>query len=257
MLQPLVQLLALALLGLATAANAGYTDCPSHYPAGSAPEFINQQLAVKTREICYSEFGLMHSGISRTPLWAAEHLTAAELAQADTIRRKNAFHADPHLPEDEQAELRDYARSGFDRGHMVPAGNMPTPQAQYESFSLANIVPQNPRNNQRLWAGIEAAVRRLAIERGELYILTGPLFLDAELQRIGGRVLVPSHIYKLVYDPKQQRAAAYLVENTATDAYRVVTVEELERLAGITFLPELPQAAKTLKLELPAPRRRG
>lgn len=249
---------ALIKLWLVTALTAGAapTQCPSHYPAGQAPEFTNPRLAANTREICYSEYGLMHSGITRTPLWSAEHLTATEVAFANQVRRKNAFHADPHIPRKDRAELRDYARSGFDRGHMTPSGDMPTEQAQQESFSLANIVPQNPRNNQRLWARIEAAVRRLAEREGELYIITGPLFLGAQLQQIGGRVLVPSHIYKLVYHPVRRQAAAYLVENQATDEHRVVALPELEQLAGIDFLPWLPPEDKARLLRLPAPRQR-
>lgn len=240
----------------ALTAGAASTQCPGHYPAGQAPDFTNPRLATSTREICYSEYGLMHSGITRTPLWSAEHLTASEVALAKQVRRKNAFHADPHLPRQQRAELRDYARSGFDRGHMTPSGDMSTEQAQYESFSLANIVPQNPRNNQRLWARLEAAVRELAEREGEVYIMTGPLFLGAQLQRIGGRVLVPSHLYKLVYHPGRRQAAAYLVTNTATDNYEVITLPELEQLAGIDFLPWLPAPDKARRLQLPAPQQR-
>jgi len=252
-MRSLARLLAGFLFVFAATVNAAYTRGPVHYPQGQAPVLTNPKLAADTREICYSEFGLMHSGITRTPLWSAEHITAAELLQADSIRRKNAFHADPNLPRKQRAELRDYARSGFDRGHMAPAGDMPTEQAQYESFSLANIVPQNPRNNQRLWARIESAVRTLAEKDGELHIITGPLFLGAQLEQIGGRVLVPSHIYKIVYHPRRQRAGVYLVENRATDDYRVVAVAELERLSGIDFLPWLAADAKAQPLELPPP----
>ncbi|NLO80298.1 MAG: DNA/RNA non-specific endonuclease [Xanthomonadaceae bacterium] len=243
-------------LAAALAASAAPTECPQHYPAGQAPEITNPRLAVGTRELCYSEFGVLHSGVTRTPLWSAEHLTAEEMVQADRIRRKNAFHPEPRLPRRERAELRDYARSGYDQGHMAPAGDMPTEQAQYESFSLANIVPQHPRNNQRLWARIEEAVRVLAREKGELYVVTGPLFLGERLQQIGGRVLVPTHVYKLVYEPKQGRAAAYLAENQPGDEYRVVGLPELEQLAGIDFLPWLSAADKAQLLELPAPRQR-
>lgn len=246
-------LLAAAVLALTATATMADTRCPAHYPAGQAPQILSGALAQKAREICYSEFGLMHSGVARTPLWSAEHLTRDELPRARAVKRKSAFHADPHLSDAEQAELEDYARSGFDRGHMAPAGNMPTVRAQYESFSLANMVPQNPRTNQRVWEAIESAVRRFVERRGELYIITGPLFLSPELQRVGGRVLVPTHVFKLVYDPSQNRAAVYLAENVGRDAYSVVSVAELERLARIDFLPWMAPSAKQQLLALPAP----
>jgi DNA/RNA endonuclease G (NUC1) len=72
--------------------------------------------------------------------------------------RKNAFHAEPMLPKEERAELADYEHTGFDRGHMAPSGDMPSLEAQQESFSLANIAPQTPELNRGIWEGIEAAV---------------------------------------------------------------------------------------------------
>jgi endonuclease G len=54
---------------------AAQTDCPTHFLSGQAPDFINQKLTTKAQEVCYSGYGLMHSGITRTPIYAAEHLT--------------------------------------------------------------------------------------------------------------------------------------------------------------------------------------
>ncbi|WP_407927568.1 DNA/RNA non-specific endonuclease [Belnapia mucosa] len=58
-------------------------------------------------------------------------------------------------------------RSGFDRGHMAPSGDMAPLEGQAESFSLANLVPQNPGSNRCLWEGTESAVRELALQEGE------------------------------------------------------------------------------------------
>lgn len=79
----------------------------------------------------------MHSGISKTPLWSAEYLTASAI-DAD-VPRKDKFHEETLLPQSERAELKDYAKSGYDRGHMAPSADMPTESAQADSFSLANI----------------------------------------------------------------------------------------------------------------------
>lgn len=238
---------------LPTAAAAD-TACPQHYAQGQAPEIVTARLAAKARELCFTAFGVMHSGVSRTPLWSAEHLTRARLQDARTLPRVNSFHAEERLPAEERAELADYARSGFDRGHMAPSADMPTPDAQQESFSLANMVPQNPDNNRHLWEGIESAVRHLVTQRGELYVITGPLFQGASVTQLHGRVLVPTHLFKAVSDPRRGEAAAYLVENLATMQYRTVSLAELEDLAGITLCPALSAEAKRLKMDLPEPR---
>jgi endonuclease G len=232
---------------------AGPARCPAHFLGGDDPDIVNPRLAQDTREICYSGYAVLHSGITRTPLWSAEHLTRDRVADAEAMTRENAFHPEPSLPPAERAELKDYQRSGFDRGHMAPSGDMPDPQSQQESFSHANMVPQNSENNRGLWARIEAAVRRLAERDGELYVVTGPVFRGETLQRINGRVLVPTMLYKAVYDPARRQAGAYLVRNEAGDAYETVSLAQLESLTGIDPFPTLSPEVKETAMPLPPP----
>jgi endonuclease G len=260
MLKRLVVVAALGLysiLGVTTVSLAASTGCPQFFQHGDAPALINPKLGSKTREICYAAFAVLHSGITRTPLWAAEHLTWDRLAAAVATERKNTFHEEPRLPPDERADLDDYARSGFDRGHLAPAADMPDEQAQHESFSLANMIPQDPQSNRGLWSGIESAVRGLVRKSGELYVVSGPIFQGAALQRLRGRVLVPTHIFKAVYDPKRNQAAAYLVENADGDQWRSVTMSELQQITGIDPFPELAPAVKDHALALPEPKLPG
>jgi len=245
------------LVVLLVAPGAAAAACPQHFFNGTVPILTNPKLTPKTRQICYSEFALLHSGITRTPLWVAEHLTPRRARSARELNRVNNFHADPNLPPDERAELSDYARSGFDRGHMAPAGDMTTPQGMDESFSLANMVPQNSDNNRNLWESIERAMRGYS-ERNELYVVTGPIFQGENLQALKGRVLVPTHIAKAVYDPQRNAAAAYLVPNQEGNAYKVVSLTELQQLSGIDVFPQLSAAVKQTAMDLPAPQlRRG
>lgn len=224
--------------------------CPAHYVDGRVPEIRNEKMSAATRELCYGVFGVMHSGLTRTPLWSAEHLTADNIAAAQNLSRENSFHAEPQLPASQRAELSDYARSGFDRGHMSPNGDMPDRDTQHESFTLANMVPQNGDNNRHVWAGIEGAVRKMAKKEGDLYVITGPAFLGGNLQKIGN-VLVPSHLYKLVYSPRQRAGAAYFIANASTSDYETVSVAELERRVGINLLPSLSASEKERMLRLP------
>lgn len=238
----------LAVLLAAGAAQAA--SCPDHYLDGRAPEIRNPKLAAATRELCYSEFGIMHSGVTRTPLWSAEHLSADQLAAAKGRERDNAFHAESQLPRSQRAELSDYARSGFDRGHMAPNGNMPDRRAQRESFSLANMVPQNRDQHRGIWTPIENEVRAMVRKEGQLYVISGPAFLGSNLQKVGN-VIVPSHLYKVVYSPRQKAAAAWFIENRSGATIHEIPVAELERIVGIELLPSLSRQQKERMLALP------
>ena len=191
-----------------------------------------------------------NSGITRTPLWSAEHLTANNLEAAQDLSRENSFHAERKLPAAQRAELADYARSGFDRGHMAPNGDMPDRQSQHDSFTLANMVPQDARNNRYVWAGIEGAVRKMAKKEGDLYVITGPAFIGGNLRKVG-RVIVPSHLYKAVYSPRQRAGAAYFIENVDTKQYEMLSIAQLEDRIGIDLLPSLTRQQKLRMLSLP------
>ncbi|MFD0752795.1 DNA/RNA non-specific endonuclease [Massilia norwichensis] len=231
-------------------------SCADHYLEGRAPQIQNPKLAPATKELCFKVFSVMHSGITRTPLWSAEHLEAHEVEAAQQLTRENSFHAETRVPAGQRAELSDYARSGFDRGHMAPNGDMPDRDAQRDSFSLANIVPQDGENNRHLWAGIEGVVRKMAKKEGDLYVVTGPAFLGSNLRKVG-KVLVPTHLYKLVYSPRQKAGAAWFVENTADAKPNVIPIPELERIIGINLLPALSDEEKGRMLKLPNIRQKG
>ena len=241
------------LAGIALMLAAGLAfgaGCPAFYVDGRLPEIRNPKLASGTRELCYGVFGVMHSGVTRSPLWSAEYLKAANIEAAQALSRENSFHAEQQLPESQRAELSDYARSGFDRGHMSPNGDMPDRQTQHESFTLANMVPQDADNNRHIWAGIEGAVRKMAKKEGALYVITGPAYLGGELRKVG-HVLVPSHLYKVVYSPRQQAGAAWFVENRPNSTVRTMSIAELEDTIGIDLLPSLAPRQKQIMLRLP------
>jgi endonuclease G len=250
-------LVAATLLLIARVAPAAPTACSEQFLGGQAPDLINQQLAAKTRELCFSEFAVLHSGVTRTPLWSAEHLTVDQVKRARKMERTNTFHAEDRLPADERAELGDYKRSGYDRGHMAPSGDMPDEESQQASFSLANMVPQNGDSNRGVWSGIESSVRDLAEHDGDLYVVTGPVYKGESLKRIGGRVLVPTYIYKAVYDSRQRQAGAYLVANAPGKQWETLSITQLQELTGIDAFPALAASIKAAAMPLPPPKQHG
>ncbi|MDD2358501.1 MAG: DNA/RNA non-specific endonuclease [Thiovulaceae bacterium] len=228
------------------------TTCSNIYLDNTAPDFINTKLSAKTQELCYKEFAVEHSGVSRTPLWSAEHLTRNNLN--GKAERSNEFHAEARLSSDVRAELNDYAHSGYDRGHMSPSADFVDPQSNNECFTLANMVPQNHNNNAGIWAAIEGATRFIAKKQGEAYVITGPIFDGAKIERTNGRVFIPTKLFKAIYVPSFNQAAAYITNNAPGNTYQVVSIAELEKLTDINLFPKLSQDVKNHAMNLPVPK---
>ncbi len=229
------------------------TICLAQYFKERRPTFNNQKLTAKTKLGCFDYFTVMHSGVTRSPLWSAEHLTRENLVSASHMKRENSFHAEARLPPSERAELSDFKSSGLDRGHMSPSADEPNKLSQYQSFSLANMTAQNAQNNRNLHEGIESAVRTFAKQNGELYVITGPMFIGSNLRMLHGHVMVPTFIFKAVLDPLTGHAAAYLEKNEEGMDYKVISIAELERISGINFFPSLSNNAKNIAMVLPVP----
>ncbi len=217
-----------------------FAACPQFFAHGIAPEVTDRPLQ---RALCYDAFAILHSGESKTPVFVAERLNRAAIADTGE-KRSNRFYAEARLRSAERATLEDYKGSGFDRGHMAPAGDMPTAQAMAQSFSLANMVPQAPEHNRGVWAkSVESSTRKYASRAtGDVYVITGPVYTPSILMSPGigpGQVRVPKYLFKLVYDEQKHKAWAYWHENAnATPASAPISYAELVKRTGISFFPD-------------------
>ena len=224
-----------------------FSACPQFFANGIAPEVKNHPLQ---RALCYDAFAILHSGESKTPVFVAERLNRAAIADAGE-KRTNRFYAEARLRSAERATLADYKGSGFDRGHMAPAGDMPTAQAMAQSFSLANMVPQAPEHNRGVWAKtVESSTRKYAARAtGDVYVITGPVYVPSIAKSPGigpGQVRVPKYLFKLVYDEQKHKAWAYWHENAnATPASVPISYAELVKRTGISFFPDTQIGALT------------
>lgn len=208
---------------------------------------------------------LGHSSHDRIPYWVCEHAQKPDLA--GKLKRKDGNKPDPFKPDPKldgfpRAELKDYKGSGYDRGHMAPAGDQNRERRlKNETFYLSNMVPQiGPTYNRGIWKALEEAVRGWAIDRNEAWIITGPLFYDpleedestadgeVPYYTIGDdEVAVPTHCYKIVFAKKdgEWQSIAFVLENkTYGKPFQlkpyIVTVKWIEDRAGLDFFSEFP-----------------
>ena len=212
-----------------------FMDCPQFFAGGVAPAVPKGSML---RELCYDAFAILHSGVNKTPVFVAQRMNRESVADADE-KRTDKFFADARLPRAERAELADYKGSGYSRGHMAPAGDMPSPTAMAQSFSLANMVPQNSKQNSGPWAKIEKDTRRyVARAKGDVFIITGPFFGLGSVSVGANQVRVPTHIFKLVYDATEQKAWAHWQQNADDARARPpISYDELSRRIDMDLLP--------------------
>lgn len=227
--------------------------CSEMFAAGQPPALTNPKLAARTTLLCNDAYAALASGVTKGPLWSAERLTRRSVGIARGTPREGEFHADERVPPADRSQLDDYRGSGFDRGHMAPSGDMPGPSAQQQSFALSNMVPQAQELNRGLWSDIEQTVRGLATRRGTVFVVTGPAFVGAEVRAVGNGVLVPSGVWKAVFDPQAGLAGVYACSNRAAAQCAVVSVAQLTAMTGIDPFPALPASVRDTPLRLPRP----
>jgi len=143
------------------------------------------------------------------------------------------------------AKSSDYTNSGYDRGHLCPAGDMGFSEvAMQESFLMSNISPQVPDFNRGIWKKLESTVRDWAKKERQLYVVTGPVFRDHKGLIGKEEVLVPGHYFKIIYDPTdKQKMIAFVLPNEKSDRPLTdfaVTVDKAEQLTGFDFFSQLP-----------------
>jgi endonuclease G len=226
----LAKLFLFSSLWLPLSALALFDQCQDLFPAQQIPS-----TAQVGRDLCFDDFAIYYSPSDKKPIYTIERLNSEQL-QAPHPRRTNQFYEEARLPAHERALLADYRGSGYDRGHNVPAGDMTTERGMAQSFSLANMMPQARQNNQGIWAKRVEEATRMYIKRaqGDVYVFTGSMGHAGTIGK--GKVTIPSHLYKLVYDPAKKLAWAYWVENT-DDAQMSAPISyaELIQKTGIDF----------------------
>lgn len=185
----------------------------------------------------------------KIPAWVGYALTKDE-AGTNATSRVGSFRADRALPKGERAENADYSGSGYDKGHMAPAGDFTrSVTAMKSTFVLTNAVPQRGGVNRGRWRQLEAAVHELAVARGTVWVFSGPVFAGKRPVRTIGadKVAVPTHTYKVVLcvnGDGEKEMYGFVMPNIARPSGDLgsytFTIAEVEQLTGLNFYSALP-----------------
>ena len=191
----------------------------------------------------HSNYTLNYSEKHEQAEWVAYTLSSSDVY--GSVGRTNDFRADPKVKTG-SASLPDYKGSGYDRGHLAPAGDMKsTYTAMSESFYMSNMSPQKAGFNRGIWKKLEGNVRNWASDNGEIYVVTGPI-LSGSYPSIGSnQVSIPNYYYKVILDYKEPeiKGIGFVLphqKSSSSIQSFAVTIDEVERKTGIDFFHALP-----------------
>ena len=196
-------------------------------------------------------YDLVYNEVHEQAQWVAYTLKPERLVKRCNRSDYDNFRRDP-LVRTGTADVDDYRGSGYDRGHLVPAGDMVwSTTAMSESFFFSNICPQNPSFNRGIWKKLEELMRTWAADADSLCIVTGPL-LSEGLPTLGrNKVSIPRAYFKVIlrFEQGRMEAIGFVLPNrrsTQSLRYLGLSVDSVESLTGLDFFTGLPNGAEEL-----------
>ncbi len=202
------------------------SECPNLYPNPTKPI-----ISENTIELCYSFFVVHYNVNEKKSIFSS----AIVSVNGKNIERSGTFKPDLRLKTIIRSS--DYTHSGYDRGHLTPAGDADTDIEMSDTFFLTNIVPQAPLLNRTQWRNLESEIRN-SLKR-DTVIITGAIYRQWDLRTkyeqkyIGlNKIPVPYAIFKIVYNDVP---VIWYAENIDNAFIKEISFSRLKTLTGIKF----------------------
>ncbi len=215
---------------------------------GSLTEVVTNP-KLDSREKDYAGMTVAFNPRMHVPNWVAWELTGEETM--GKTPRYNKFQADPEM--EGSADPWDYNYSGYDRGHMAPAGDMKwDEEAMRETFYMTNMCPQAKNLNTGAWKSLEEKCRIWARAHSAIVIVCGPVLTDSIREYIGdSRVAVPERFFKVVLSPYADppRGIGFVMPNGRVSGglqRTAMSIDEVERITGHDFFAALPDSIEDI-----------
>ncbi|WP_310556018.1 DNA/RNA non-specific endonuclease [Flavobacterium sp.] len=198
--------------------------------------------------IAHHFYTLSYSENHEQAEWVAYELKKEHLSKSNLERPY--FIDDPEV-DSGSASWKNYKRSGYDKGHLCPAGDRRFSEVAFnETFYTSNISPQLNDFNAGIWNKLEQKTRYWAAKYDGVYVVTGGVLVN-NLETIGDEnVSVPNYFYKILLDNSrgEYKVIAFLMPHEDSEKPLnkfVVSVDKIEQMTGIDFFPKLPNDIET------------
>lgn len=217
------------------------------YPKGSPP---TNDLII--RDI----YALSSNDSTKFADWVAYRLDSVTISGPSQKERK--WQADIWLEDEETLEPNDYDDApkflAIDRGHQAPLANFKGTKVAFETNYLSNITPQKSDLNRGTWKQLEDYERKLTLEFGVVYVMTGTLYEKQmpSLPNANEPHRIPSGYWKILAisnNPKINDIRSFAIfgfifeQTTPTKSplkSHLVSIKEIEKRSKLNFLWEVP-----------------
>lgn len=180
--------------------------------------FINPQNCNKI--ITNSVFKACYDYDLKGSRYVAYTVDGSKLTDAEVhIKKRPSFYPENNIPVKYRSYPEDYTHSGYDRGHMANHADFDySANLVYLTYSMANIVPQNPEVNRSTWVKAEKYERSVAKKLGSVNVINIITYSNNP-QRIGKhQVAVPSDFIKVIYNDNKNFKKCFSYHNTTPDS---------------------------------------
>lgn len=215
--------------------------------------------------VCRTGYALNFDPDRMTPEWVVHELLAIELSSPVQVQELDEARPDPLIAASLQSRRDDYIGVGYERMYPAPKDDFRHSDVEYSQADyLSNALHQH-LGQKDVWGQLENKVRQWAGQRGQLFVITGPIYANgAGLGWVGtpndpnaagtsarkGKVQVPTHMFKVVIDAQRMQSIAFIVPNDDVRGRNVmefaVTVADVEKISQIRFSPNMPLSEQGL-----------
>lgn len=231
---------------------SGHTPKPTAAPTQAKPESAKRYQS-KYLKLDHIFFEVHYDQSIRLARYVKYQLQKKHLRRDPSAKRRERFHADPLLIQLKLPAVtpKDYVKSGYDRGHLAPAGDFEFSQEAIDrTFVMSNMVPQKPGLNRTAWRLLEEQVRRWACGEQHLTVISGPILgsSDSTAPTLPSGLPVPSKFFKIVFDETPPRKAIAFIyrqeDKNNVMKERIVSLIELDHLLNENFAALLEEEAR-------------
>lgn len=136
------------------------------------------------------------------------------LVNAKNIKKRDKFYSEKNLPKKYRSVSKDYTNSGYDRGHLAPDASFDYDEKSVrKTYSMANIIPQAPNVNRKLWIKAEKYERLIAQKLGKVNVINGVIY-TSNPKRIGkNSIAVPDGFWKMIYNDEKNFKKCFYYQN--------------------------------------------